>query len=122
MFATDNRDDGGNMRSGQINRASNFVDVVEVLTGSWNEYDSGSFHVVVTPFFTVLTATLDAGSTGLPFMVTMPVAGTISHADGSVEAVIIRPGQTAVSVDSPGIFQMQMFGEYAKVANLLSNK
>lgn len=110
------------MRSGQINRASNFVDVVEVLTGSWNEYDSGSFHVVVTPFFTVLTATLDAGSTGLPFRVTMPVAGTISHADGSVEAVIIRPGQTAVSIDSPGIFQMKMFGESAKVANLLSNK
>lgn len=110
------------MRSGQINRASNFVDVVEVLTGSWNEYDSGCFHVVVTPFFTVLTATLDAGSTGLPFRVMMPVAGTISHADGSVEAVIIRPGQTAVSVDSPGIFQMQMFGESAKVANLLSKK
>lgn len=110
------------MRSGQINRTSNFVDVVEVLTGSWNEYDSGEFHIVVTPFFTVLTGTLDAGSTGLPFRVTMPVAGTISHADGSVEAVIIRPGQTAVSIDSPGIFQMQMFGESAKVANLLSKK
>lgn len=110
------------MKSGTINRTSPYVDVVEQLTGTWNEYDADGFHVVVTPFFTVLTATLDAGSAGLPFRVTMPVAGTISHADGSVEAVIIRPGQTAVSVDSPGIFQMQMFGESAKVANLLSKK
>lgn len=110
------------MKSGIINRTSPYVDVVEQMTGTWNEYDSGSFHVVVTPFFTVLTATLDAGSTLIPFRVTMPVAGTISHADGSVEAIIIRPGQTAVSVNSPGIFQLQMFGESAKVANLLSNK
>ena len=110
------------MKSGTINRTSPCADGVEQMTGTWNEYGSGSFHVVVAPCFTVLTATLDPGSTGLPFRVTMPVAGTISHADGSVEAVIIRPGQTAVSVDSPGIFQMQMFGESAKVANLLSNK
>lgn len=110
------------MKSGIINRTSPYVDVLEQMTGVWNEYDSGSFHVVVTPFFTVLTATLDAGSAELPFRVTLPVAGTLSHADGSVEAVIIRPGQTAVSVDSPGIFQLQMFGESAKVANLLSNK
>ena len=110
------------MNSGLISKTSPYVDIIDVLSGTYSEYDSGSFHVVVTPFFTVLTATLDAGSTGLPFRVTMPVAGTISHADGSVEAVIIRPGQTAVSVDSPGIFQLQMFGESAKVANLLSNK
>ena len=109
------------MKSGMINRTSPYVDVLEMLTGSWNEYDAGSYHIVVTPFFTVITATLDAGSTELPFKVTRPVAGTLSHADGSVDAVIVKPGQTALNVAKPGLFQLQMFGDSARVTALLSN-
>ena len=108
------------MRSGQINRASNFVDVVEVLTGSWNEYDSGEFHIVVTPFFTVLTGTLDAGSHVVPFRIAIPVAGTRYHAGGAVEAVIVKPGQTALNINESGIFNMCLFGDGAKALSLLS--
>lgn len=110
------------MKSGMINRTSPYVDVVEMLSGTWNEYDSGDYHIVVTPFFTVITATLDAGSTELPFSFTLPVAGTLSHDDGSVEAVIIRPGQTAINVGTAGLFQLQLFGDAAKVTALLSSQ
>lgn len=103
------------MYSGTINKFSPQVDVLEVLSGLWNEYDKGEFHVVVTPFFTVVTATLDTGSHVLPFSVTVPVAGTVSHADGTVEAVIVKPGDTAVSLSHPGIFQLDLFGYKAKV-------
>ena len=109
------------MKSGMINRTSSFVDVLEQLTGSWNEYNSGDYHIVLTPFFTVITATLDEGSKELPFMVTIPVAGTISHADGTVDAVIIKPGQTAIKIEKAGLFQLQMFGDSAKVTALLSH-
>lgn len=108
------------MKSGMINRTSSFVDVLEQLTGSWNEYNSGDYHIVLTPFFTVITSTLDAGSHELPFKVTMPVAATLSHADGSVDAVIIKPGQTAINVKKAGLFNLQMFGDAAKVTALLS--
>ena len=103
------------MKSGLINKTSPYVDVVDLLSGSWNEYDSGDFHIVVSPFFTVLSATLDAGSHALPFKVTIPVAAVVSHADGSVDACIVKPGDTAVHLNRPGIFNLQMFGEHAKV-------
>lgn len=108
------------MKSGMINRTSPFVDVVEMLSGSWNEYDNGVYHIVVTPFFTVISATLDAGSTELPFRFGLPVAGTISHDDGTMEAVIIRPGQTAINAEKPGLFNLQLFGDSARVSTLLS--
>ena len=92
-----------------------------MLTGSWNEYDLGVYHLVVTPFFTVITATLNSGSTELPFKVTMPVAGTISHADSSIDAVIIKPGDTALNVKKAGLFQLNLFGDAARVTALLSN-
>ena len=109
------------MKSGMINRTSSFVDVLEQLTGSWNEYNSGDYHIVLTPFFTVITATFDEGSHELPFRVTIPVAGTISHADGTVDAVIIKPGQTAIKIAKAGLFNLQMFGDAAKVTALLSH-
>lgn len=109
------------MKSGMINRTSPFVDVIEMLSGSWNEYNIGVYHIVVTPFFTVITATLDAGSTELPFRFTLPVAGTLSHEDGSIDAVIIKPGQTAINAETPGLFQLQLFGDAARVTALLSS-
>lgn len=101
------------MFNGVINKTSPVVDSIHVLTGVWNEYDSGEFHIVKTPFFTVITATLDAGKHPVPFKVGIPVAATVAHADGSVSAAILRPGETAVEIDSPGVFTMQVFGDSA---------
>ena len=88
---------------------------MELLQGPWQEYDTGEFHIVKTPFFLVVTATLDAGSHALPFTFAVPVAGTVSHADGSVDASVIRPGETAVNLSSPGIFSLQVFGAFGHV-------
>lgn len=103
------------MKSGFISRTSRTEDVLEILTGTWDDYVSGDWHITHTPFFTVITATLDAGSHPLPFTVSQPVAAILSHADGSVGAVIVRPGDTAVSVPSAGIFNLQVFGGQASL-------
>ena len=108
------------MNSGLISKTSPYVDIIDVLSGTYSEYDSGSFHIVVTPFFTVLSAVLDAGSAALPFRVTTPVAGTLFHDGGGIEAVIIRPGQTAIHTSEAGILQISLFGDQAKIVRLLS--
>lgn len=107
------------MHSGMINKTSPFVDVLDQLTGTYAEFDRGEFHVVVTPFFTVLSAVLDAGSHVLPFKVTRPVAGLLSGGDGSVSAVLIKPGDTAVNLEKSGMFNLQCFGDLAKVTGIL---
>ena len=102
------------MYSGTITRTSPNVDVVETLTGLWNEYDSGDWHIVVTPFFTTVTGNLSAGSHVLPFKMASVVAATVCHGDGSVSAVIIRPGENVVSLSKAGLFSLQVFGRMAQ--------
>lgn len=101
------------MKSGLISKTSPQVDVLEILTGSWDDYTDGEFHVTHTPFFTVLTATLKAGRHPIPFKFSVPVAGIVYHADGTLEAVIVRPGENAVNIKTPGIFNLQVFGDQA---------
>lgn len=101
------------MKSGFISKTSPVVDMLEILTGTWDDYTEGEFRVTHTPFFTVMTATLDAGKHPLPFTVSVPVAATLAKADGSISAVIIRPGETAIDLPAPGIFNLQVFGGQA---------
>ena len=55
------------MYSGLIGKTSPTVDVLTVLTGTWDERDAGDWHVVMTPFFTILTATLPEGQHPLAY-------------------------------------------------------
>lgn len=103
------------VKSGQINRTSSLVDMLEVMSGTYSEYDSGEWHVVKTPMFLTMTATLDAGNHPLPFTFAVPVAGTLYCADGTTAAVIVRPNDTAVNVPKSGIVTFQVFGDYAEV-------
>ena len=102
------------MRDGAINGGSQFQEVLGILTGQWQEFDRNGWHVVLTPFFVVLTATLDAGKTPLPYKFKVPVAGTVAYADGSVGAVIVKPGENAVEIAKPGIMQFNVFGDSAE--------
>lgn len=101
------------MRSGAINGGSQVNDVLGILSGQWNEFDKGEWHVVLTPFFIVLTATLDAGAHPLPYTFKLPIAGTACHNDGTVTAVIIKVGENAVRMSKPGIVQINVFGDVA---------
>lgn len=102
------------MFNGIINKGSPGIDLVEVLSGTWNEYRSGEWSVTKCPFFLVIEANLDAGQHTLPFTFSVPVAGTLVTPDGDVRGVIVRPGETAVDLEEPGILTFQVFGDRAK--------
>ena len=102
------------MFNGIINKGSPNVDLVEVLSGTWNEYTVGEWSVTKCPFFLVIEANLDAGQHTLPFTFSVPVAGTLVTPDGDVKGVIVRPGETAVDLEEPGIVTIQVFGDRAK--------
>lgn len=97
------------MRPAVINQGSQLSDLQGVLTGTWNEYDKDGWHIVVTPFFTHISATLDPGSHVLPVKVTRTSAMLLTG-DGVVGACIVKVGQTAVSVGMPCLAEMTMWG------------
>lgn len=103
------------MYSGVINRTTPPAELLEVLTGTWNEYDVNDWHIVRSPFFLVITATLDKGRHVLPFTFSEPVSAVLSYDDGSVGAAIVKPGQSMLTVSAPCLFKMQLFGSQAVV-------
>jgi hypothetical protein len=102
------------MFNGIINKTSPQVDLLEAISGTWNEYTEGEFSITKTPFFLVIEGNLDAGRHPLPFTFDVPVAATLSSPDGTVSAVIVHPGETVVDLPKPGIFVIQLFGDRAK--------
>lgn len=103
------------MYSGIINKTTPPAELLEVLTGAWNEYDVNEWHIVRSPFFLVVTATLDKGKHVLPFTFNEPVSAILSENDGAVKAAIVRPGQNALDIAKPCLFKMQLFGNQAVV-------
>lgn len=103
------------MFSGVINKNSPQIDVLESLSGVWNQYKVGDWQIVKTPMFCVMTATIDKGSHVLPFKFSVPVPGLVYGAGGSVKCVVIRPGDTAVDMPESGLMQIQVFGDMAKL-------
>lgn len=103
------------MYSGIVNKTTPPAELLEVLTGAWNEYNDHEWHIVRSPFFLVITSTLDAGKHVLPFTFNEPVAAILSENDGTVRAAIVKPGQNVVEVSNPCLFKMQLFGNQAVV-------
>lgn len=103
------------MKSGQINKTSSLVDILEVMSGTYSEYDEGEWHIVKTPMFLTMTGTVDKGNHPLPFRFSVPIAGTLYGSDNSIRSVIVRPTETAVNVPVSGIVTFQVFGDYADV-------
>lgn len=107
------------MRNSTIDAGSDLKQILGVLTGTWSEFDRGEFHVVRTPFMLSLSAVLDSGSTELPFRFDLPVAATVVENNGRVVGHVIRPGDTAVHLDNPGLFNLVVFGAQASTSNLI---
>ena len=75
------------MRSGIINANSPREDIWGALTGVWNEYDERGWHIVKTPFFVSLSATLQAGPQILP--VTPRRAAVLSWANANANGIVV---------------------------------
>lgn len=107
------------MRSTIIDAGSKQSDVWGLLLGTWDEYDSHGWHILKTPFFLVLSATLEKGAKPLPFRFKSPVVGTLTYGDGTVSGIVVRPGESAVNVEDTCIARFQLFGNEAEVTGVI---
>lgn len=97
------------MRNGIINEGSSKEDVLAVLTGVWNEYNDREWHVVKTPFFIAMTATLDAGPNILP--VTPPRTSLLSWANSAHSgSLVIKAKDRNFTMPEKAVVQVIMFG------------
>jgi len=103
------------MYSGLISKTSPLIDVLTVLTGQWDEREQNGWHVILCPFFTVFTSTVDTGSKELPFTVTVPTPALLYGKSGTVKALVIKPGDTAVNAPEAGVVQVQVFGSSTRL-------
>lgn len=107
------------MNSAIIDKGSKANDILGLLTGEWSEFDRDNWHVVKTPFFLSVTSVVSAGKQALPFRMKQPVAGLLYKQNNTIEAVLIRPGDTAVTFSGSGLFKMDLFGTMADVSPIL---
>lgn len=97
------------MRSAIINSGSKMEDIYGVLTGVWNEYNDREWHVVKTPFFIAMTATLDAGPNILP--VTPPRTSLLSWANSAHSgSLVIKAKDRNFTMPEKAVVQVIMFG------------
>lgn len=100
------------MRNGIINSNSPKEDVWGMLTGIWNEFDAGNnkeWHVVKTPFFLHMEATLEAGRHELPFPPNSTKALEWTAADESGR-VVLHAGDTGFTLPRNAFCEVTMFG------------
>lgn len=98
------------MYSGLVGKTTPVVDLLQVLTGQWDERTVNDWHIVMTPLFTVMDAVVSEGSVALPYTVTIPVPALLFGKSGDTHALIVKPGDTALSVPEAGVVQIQVFG------------
>lgn len=98
------------MFSGVVNKQTPIIDLLTVLTGQFDERDVHGWHVVMTPFFTVMKAVVDEGSTPLAYKVTEPTPALLFGTSGKVTALLVSPGDDSIVAPEPGVVQIQVFG------------
>lgn len=98
------------MYSGLVGRSTPIIDILTVLTGTWDEINDRNWHIVITPFFTSMDSVVSEGSVTLPYTVTVPVAAMLYGASGTAHAIVIKPGDDAVNCPEPGLLQINLFG------------
>jgi hypothetical protein len=107
------------MRSTIIDAGSKQSDVWGLLTGTWNEYDQAGWHIVKTPFFTVLSIVAEKGGIPLPFSFKVPVVGSKTYGNGDVKGIIVRPGENSINIDDTCVVKFQLFGSEAEVTGVI---
>lgn len=98
------------MQSGVVNRNTPVIDLLAVLTGTFDERDVGGWHVVMTPFFTVMKAVVDKGPFTLPYRFKVPVPAMLFGSSGKMAALVVSPGDENIDCPEAGIVQIEVFG------------
>ena len=100
------------MRNAVITANSPIEDVLGVLTGVWNEYDTGlgkKWHVVKTPFCVQVSGVFEAGRNELPFAPVRTCA-LVWTAKDSCGSVVLRVGETGFTIPENAYCEVTMFG------------
>jgi hypothetical protein len=103
------------MNSGLIGKNTPIVDLLEVLTGQWDERTVGTWHVVMTPFFVVMDSVVDEGQIALPYTVQVPIPALLFGKSGTVHALLIKPNTDALDCPESGFVQIQVFGSASQL-------
>lgn len=98
------------MRSAIINGGSSTQDVLGVLTGVWNEYEERGWHIVKTPFFVSMTATLSAGPQILPVVPRRPCILRWANGFGNSGNIAIKAKQKDFTLPENAVVQIELFG------------
>lgn len=97
------------MRSAIITESSKSSDIVGVLTGVWNEYEDRGWHVVKTPFFVSLSATLQAGPQILPVTPRRAAVLTWSNASSSGN-IVLKAMERNFELPENAVVEATLFG------------
>ena len=98
------------MYSGLVGKTTPIVDILTVLTGTWDERTDHDWKIVMTPFFTSMSRTVSQGSVALPYTVTVPVAAMLYGTSGTAHAMVVQPNQDALNCPEAGLVQINVFG------------
>ena len=107
--------EGDLMYSGLVGKTTPIIDILTVLTGTWDERTDHDWHIVMTPFFTSLDRTVSAGSVALPYKVTVPVAAMLYGTSGTPHALVIKPTDDAIDCPEAGLIQINIFGSSSQL-------
>jgi hypothetical protein len=80
-----------------ITRNSSLDDIREQLSGTWSSREENGLSVFVTPFFTVITGTMQKGNNILP--IKPPSTAMLKWASANSSGnMVVKAGQTTVQV------------------------
>jgi hypothetical protein len=103
------------MYSGLVGQNTPIIDILTVLTGTWDERHDHDWHVVMCPFFVSMDRTVEAGSVALPFKVTVPTAALLYGASGTAHAIVVKPTDDAIVCPEAGYVQINIFGSTSQL-------
>lgn len=103
------------MYSGLVGQNTPIIDILTVLTGTWDEHTDHDWHVVMTPFFVSMDRVVDKGSVALPFKVTIPTAALLFGKSGNAHAIVVKPTDDAIYCPESGLVQINIFGSTSQL-------
>ena len=96
------------MKSTLINRNSSLDDIREQLTGVWSSKAVRGLTLIATPFFTVVTGTMEAGNNILPVIPDKTALLKWAGKDTSGN-MVVKAGQQVVQLPEAAVVEMVLW-------------